>query len=284
MVQRSLLYSPGDNRGMLENAVETAADTVIFDLEDAVAPASKEAARRTVQSTLDALDDPVPNVAVRVNPYDRSGPEDVDAVVGDVATPPDSVLLPKVDDADPVEALHDQLAELGEADVGVVPLIETAAGVLSADDIAAAPGVTAVAYGDQDFTADVGATVTDDKTESLYARQRTVVAAAAAGIDAFDTVHTDIEDREGLREQTEFVVELGFDGKLAIHPDQIPVINEAFTPASDDIEWAEKVLAGQERASEADAGVFTVDGQMIDPPLVERARTIVRRAEAAGIR
>ena len=284
MVQRSLLYSPGDNRGMLENAVETAADTVIFDLEDAVAPASKEAARRTVQSTLDALDDPVPNVAVRVNPYDRSGPEDVEAVVGDVATPPDSVLLPKVDDADPVEALHDQLAELGEADVGVVPLIETAAGVLSADDIAAAPGVTAVAYGDQDFTADVGATVTDDKTESLYARQRTVVAAAAAGIDAFDTVHTDIEDREGLREQTEFVVELGFDGKLAIHPDQIPVINEAFTPASDDIEWAEKVLAGQERASEADAGVFTVDGQMIDPPLVERARTIVRRAEAAGIR
>ena len=284
MVQRSLLYSPGDNRGMLENAVETAADTVIFDLEDAVAPASKEGARRTVQSTLDALDDPVPNVAVRVNPYDRSGRADVDAVVGDVATPPDSVLLPKVDDADPVEALHEQLAELGEADVGVVPLIETAAGVLSADEIAAAPGVTAVAYGDQDFTADIGATVTDDKTESLYARQRTVVAAAAAGIDAFDTVHTDIEDREGLREQTEFVVELGFDGKLAIHPDQIPVINEAFTPASDDVEWAEKVLAGQERASEADAGVFTVDGQMIDPPLVERARTIVRRAKAAGIR
>lgn len=284
MVQRSLLYSPGDDRGMLENAVETAADTVIFDLEDAVAPASKAQARRTVQSTLDALDDPDPNVAVRVNPYHLSGREDVDAVVGDVATPPDSVLLPKVDDAGPIEALHDQLAALGESAVGIVPLIETAAGVLSADEIAAAPGVTAVAYGDQDFTADIGATVTDDKTESLYARQRTVVAAAAAGVDALDTVHTDIEDVAGLREQTEFVVELGFDGKLAIHPDQIPVINEAFTPASDEIEWAEKVLAGQERASEADAGVFTVDGQMIDPPLVERARTIVRRAEAAGIR
>jgi len=284
MVQRSLLYSPGDDRRMLETAVETAADTVIFDLEDAVAPASKEQARRTVQSTLDALDDPAPNVAVRVNPYDLSGRADVDAVVGDVATPPDSVLLPKVDDADPVEALHDQLAALGASNVGIVPLIETAAGVLSADEIAAAPGVTAVAYGDQDFTADIGATVTDDKTESLYARQRTVVAAAAAGVDALDTVHTDIEDVAGLREQTEFVVELGFDGKLAIHPDQIPVINEAFTPTSDELEWAEKVLAGQERASEADAGVFTVDGQMIDPPLVERARTIVRRAEAAGIR
>jgi citrate lyase subunit beta/citryl-CoA lyase len=284
MVQRSLLYAPGDDRRMLEKAVETAADTVIFDLEDAVAPASKEGARRTVQSTLDDLDDPVPNVAVRVNPYDSAGRADVDAVVGDVATPPDGVLLPKVDDADPVEALHDRLADLGASDVGIVPLIETAAGVLSADEIAAAPGVTGIAYGDQDFTADVGATVTDDKTESLYARQRTVVAAAAAGVDAFDTVHTDIEDATGLQEQTEFVLELGFDGKLAIHPDQIPVINEAFTPASDEIEWAEKVLAGQERASEADAGVFTVDDQMIDPPLVERARTIVRRAEAAGIR
>lgn len=284
MVQRSLLYSPGDNRGMLENAVETAADTVIFDLEDAVAPAAKERARRTVRSMLDDLGDPTPNVAVRINPYDLSGSDDVDAVVGEAATPPESILLPKVDDAEPVEALHDRIADLGETDVGIIPLIETAAGVLSAPEIAAAPGVTAIAYGDQDFTADIGATVTDDKIESLYARQRTVVAAAAAGVDAFDTVYTDIGDTEGLREQTEFVVDLGFDGKLAIHPDQVPVINEAFTPATDEIEWAEKVLAGQEQANEEEIGVFTVDGQMIDPPLVERARTIVRQAEVAGIR
>ncbi|WP_435065182.1 HpcH/HpaI aldolase/citrate lyase family protein [Halobaculum sp. EA56] len=284
MVQRSLLYTPGDDRDMLETAVGTDADTVIFDLEDAVAPAAKEEARRTVRSTLGDLEDPTPNVAVRVNPYDLSGRADVDAVVGGAEHPPDSILLPKVDDAGPVEALHDQLAEVGAPDVGIVPLIETAAGVIAAAEIAAAPGVTAVAYGDQDFTADIGATVTDDKTESLYARQRTVVAAAAAGVDALDTVHTDIGDTEGLREQTEFVVELGFDGKLAIHPDQIAVINEAFTPGEDELEWAEAVLAGQERASDEDAGVFTVDGQMIDPPLVERARTIVRRAEAAGIR
>jgi citrate lyase subunit beta/citryl-CoA lyase len=141
-----------------------------------------------------------------------------------------------------------------------------------------------VAYGDQDFTADIGATVTDDKTESLYARQRTVVAAAAAGVDAIDTVWTDIGDTQGLREQAEFAVDIGFDGKLAIHPDQIPVINDAFTPTSDQLEWAEAVLAGQERAADADEGVFTVDGQMIDPPLVERARTFVERAEAAGLR
>lgn len=284
MVQRSLLYSPGDDREMLENAVETAADTVIFDLEDAVAPDSKDGARRTVQSTLDELDEPTPRVSVRINPYGRSGRADIDAVVGNVAAPPDSIVLPKVDDAETVEALHDQLADLGATEIGIIPLIETAAGIVSAEAVAAAPGVTAVAFGDQDFTADVGATVTDDKTESLYARQKTVIAAAAAGVTALDTVYTDIEDTEGLREQTEFVVELGFDGKLAIHPDQVPVINEAFTPADDEIEWAEKVLAGQEQATEEGEGVFTVDGQMIDPPLVERARKIVHRAEAAGTR
>ncbi|WP_436926797.1 HpcH/HpaI aldolase/citrate lyase family protein [Halosimplex amylolyticum] len=284
MAQRSLLYSPGDDREMLEKAVETAADTVIFDLEDAVAPDAKDEARRTVQSTLDALDDPEPRLSVRINPYDHTGREDVDAVVGDVRNPPDSILLPKVDDAEAVEALHEHLAELDAGDVDIVPLIETAAGVISVEEIAAAPGVTAVAYGDQDFTADIGATVTDDKTESLYARQKTVVAAAAAGVDALDTVYTDIADTDGLREQTAFVVDLGFDGKLVIHPDQVPVINEAFTPSDDELEWAEDVLAGQEQASEEGAGVFTVDGQMIDPPLVERARKIVDRAEAAGIR
>ncbi len=269
---------------MMEKAVETDADAVIFDLEDAVAPDEKAGARETVRETLDALDDPTPGVAIRVNPYDRTGPEDVESVVGEVDSPPESVLLPKVESPGTVDALVEDLGALAREPVGVVPLIETAKGVVAAEEIAAAGGVDAVAFGDQDFTADVGATVTDDKTESLYARERIVVAAAAAGVDAFDTVYTDIRDLDGLREQAEFVVELGFDGKLAIHPDQIPVIHGAFTPDEEELEWAEKVLAGQERASEEGAGAFTVDGQMIDPPLVERARTLVERAEAAGIR
>lgn len=269
---------------MLENAVETGADTVIFDLEDAVAPAAKAEARRTVRSTLDALDDPAPSIAVRINPYGLGGRDDVDAVVGEAASPPDSVLLPKAEGSEAVAELRDHLVDLEAESVEIVPLIETAAGVVAAEAIAAAPGVVAIAYGDQDFTADVGATVTDDKTESLYARQKTVVAAAAAGVDALDTVYTDIADTDGLREQTEFIVDLGFDGKLAIHPDQVTVINEAFTPAADEMEWAEKVITGQEQASEEGAGVFTVDGQMIDPPLVERAEKIIERAEAAGVR
>ncbi len=284
MVRRSLLYCPGDDRGMMEKAVGTDADTVIFDLEDAVAPAAKDAARGTVGALLDDLSGTEPDLCVRINPYDRRGRTDVEAVVGGVSTPPDAIALPKVDTPETVEALADHLAGLGADGVDIIPLIETARGVVAVEGIAAASGVDAVAYGDQDFTADIGATVTDDKTESLYARQRTVVAAAAAGVDAVDTVWTDIGDTQGLREQAEFAVDIGFDGKLAIHPDQIPVINDAFTPTSDQLEWAEAVLAGQERAADADEGVFTVDGQMIDPPLVERARTVVERAEAAGLR
>ena len=284
MVRRSLLYCPGDDRGMMEKAVGTDADTVIFDLEDAVAPAAKDDARGTVQALLDDLSGTAPDRCVRINPYDRRGRADVEAVVGGASTPPDAIALPKVDTPETVEALADHLADLGADGVDIIPLIETARGVVAVEGIAAASGVDAVAYGDQDFTADIGATVTDDKTESLYARQRTVVAAAAAGVDAVDTVWTDIGDTQGLREQAEFAVDIGFDGKLAIHPDQIPVINDAFTPTPDQLEWAEAVLDGHERAADADEGVFTVDGQMIDPPLVERARTVVERAEAAGLR
>jgi citrate lyase subunit beta/citryl-CoA lyase len=269
---------------MLEKAVDSAADAVIFDLEDAVAPAAREAARRTVRETIGGLDDPAPAICVRITPYDREGPDDVEAVVRDGDRVPDGVVLPKVDRPELVERLTADLATAGAASVDVIPLVETAAGLVAVEEIAAAPGVAAIAYGDQDYTADVGATVTDEKTESLYARQRVVAAAGAAGVDALDTVHTDVEDTEGLREQARRVREFGFDGKLAIHPAQVPVINEAFTPTAAEIEWAEKVLAGDERASEAERGVFTVDGQMIDPPLVERARTIVRRAEAAGVR
>lgn len=284
MVRRSLLYTPGDEREMLEKAVESEADTVIFDLEDAVAPGRRHEARRTVRDTLDTLANPSPSISVRINPYDREGPDDVEVVIDEAERQPDSVVLPKADGPEAVKRLTDDLASADAASVDVIPLIETAEGLIEVEQIAAVPGAVAVAYGDQDYSADIGATVTDEKTESLYARQRVVAAAAAAGVDALDTVYTDIEDPEGLRKQTERVVEFGFDGKLAIHPAQIPVINKAFTPSRDQVEWAEQVIDGKRAADEESSGVFTVNGQMIDPPLVERARKILNRAEAAELR
>lgn len=284
MVQRSLLYCPGDEPEMMWKAVNSGADAVIFDLEDAVAPAAREDARQAVRETIDALDDATPSISVRINPVNRDGLQDVNSVLRDGESLPDSVVLSKVDRAETVATLTSHLTDVGAASVDIIPLIETAAGLVAAEEIVAAPSVVAIAYGDQDYTADIGATVTDEKTESLYARQRVVAAAGAAGVNALDTVYTDIDDTDGLREQTETVIEFGFDGKLAIHPDQVDVINDAFTPAPDEVEWAEKVITGKERADEADSGVFTVEGQMIDPPLVDRARTILDRADAAGVR
>lgn len=284
MVRRSLLYCPGNEREMMEKAVDSGADAVIFDLEDSVAPSARGEARRAVRDTLDTLGDTALSISIRINPYNGGGSQDVDATVRDGETLPDSVVLPKAESAETVERLTGHLADVGAESVDVIPLIETAAGIVAAEEIAAAPGVVAVAYGDQDYTADVGATVTDEKTESLYARQRIVAAAGAAGVDALDTVYTDIDDLDGLREQTETIITFGFDGKMAIHPAQVGVINEAFTPDPDEIEWAEKVDEGQEQANEAETGVFTVDGQMIDPPLVDRAQTILDRADAAGVR
>lgn len=288
MVRRSLLYCPGDDTGKMETAVRTPADAVVFDLEDAVVPERKADARRAVREMLDRNAerdaDRESDLAVRINPYDRGGADDVAAVVGEADEPPDSVVLPKAERPEAVERLRADLQDRGGETVGIVPLIETARGVVAAEEIAAEPGVTGVAYGDQDFTADVGATVTADKTESLYARQRLVVAASAAGVEAFDTVYTEIGDREGLREQTDRIVEWGFDGKLAIHPDQVPVINAAYTPEPAAVEWAETVVDRAEGRDADAAGAFVVDGQMIDPPLIERARTILERADAGDVR
>jgi len=191
-------------------------------------------------------------------------------------------MLPKVGDADTVERHASMLGER-DLEVAVFVLIETAAGVLRAEGIAAADPTDAVLFGAEDLAADLGATRTDAGTEVLYAREHVVLAASAAGVDAVDTVFTDFEDEAGLAEETRFALELGYDGKIAIHPAQVPVINEAFTPDRERVEWARRVLAAREAADEAGRGVFEVDGEMIDAPLIARAERIAERAAAAGI-
>jgi citrate lyase subunit beta/citryl-CoA lyase len=117
----------------------------------------------------------------------------------------------------------------------------------------------------------------------LYAREHVVLAASAAGVDAIDTLYTDFEDSEGLADDTDFALELGYDGKLAIHPAQVSVINEAFTPDPDRVAWARRVLSARETADREGRGVFRVDGEMIDAPLIARAETVRERARAAGV-
>ncbi|MGM0590261.1 MAG: HpcH/HpaI aldolase/citrate lyase family protein [Halobacteriota archaeon] len=278
MARRSVLFSPGDRPKLMWKAPNLGSDVVVFDLEDAVGPTKKDEARTAVHDVLADPDfDPDAEVLVRVNRDDAAA--DIDAVVDDDVRL-DGVMVPKVSGTGDVTTVRERLAEAGRP-VPLLAQIESARGLLRAEDIAFAEGVDALVFGAEDFAADVGATRTDEGTEMLYAREHLVLIASAAGIDAIDTVYTDFEDSEGLAAETEFALTLGFDGKLAIHPAQVSVINDAFTPPPEQIEWAQKVLAARDEAAAEDRGVFRVDGEMIDAPLVTQAERIAARAAAA---
>ena len=272
MARRSVLFSPGDKPDLMRKAPATGADVVVFDLEDAVAPERKEEGREAVSEVLtDPAFDPDCEVCLRVS-TDAAGTDL--ATVFDDAARLDAVMLPKVESAEDVDTLAAMLAER-DADLPVFALCETAAGVLHAEAIANADATTAVAFGAEDLSADIGANRTEEGTEVLYAREHVVLAASAAGVDAIDTVFTDIDDTDRLAEETAFARDLGYDGKMAIHPTQVPVMNDGFTPSDEQIEWARRVLAARDD-HEGD-GVFRVDGEMIDAPLLARAENVLDR-------
>ena len=281
MARRSLLFSPGDRPEMMRKGPASGADVVIFDLEDAVAPGGKAEARGTVAEVLsDPEFDPDCEVCVRVNADPTVADDDVKEALS--GNPVDSVMLPKVERPEDAETLADILDERG-VEAPLIAICESASGILHAEAIAAADPVDALAFGAEDFSANVGATRTAKGTEVLYAREHVVLAAAAAGVDAIDTLHTDIDDAERLAEETAFVLELGFDGKICIHPSQVPVVNEAFTPGPERIEWARRVLDAAEAAEREGRGVFRVDGEMVDAPLIGQAEQVRERARAAGV-
>jgi len=278
MARRSLLFSPGDQPELLQKAPGTGADTVVFDLEDAVAPSRKDRAREIVAEVLsDQSFSPDCEVCVRVNANRETARADIDAIAD--AARLDAVMVPKVETATDVEAVAGMLAD-HDREAPVIALCESAAGVLHAEEIAAARSVDAVAFGAEDLAADIGATRTEEGTEVLHAREHVVLAAAAAGVDAIDTVFTDIEDTDRLATETAFALELGYDGKMCIHPGQVGVVNDAFTPSEERVAWARRVL---DAAAASDAGVVRVDGEMIDAPLVAQAETVRERACAAGV-
>ncbi|WP_323675204.1 CoA ester lyase [Halorubellus sp. PRR65] len=288
MARRSVLFSPGDRPELMRKAPATGADVVVFDLEDAVAPARKAEARDAVVDVLTDDDfDPDCEVCVRVNPVAGDEPDadgataeaDVDALeshLDDMRL--DAFMLPKCASGDDVRSF-DYL--FPRQTPPVLALVESASGVLHAESIGLADATDALVFGAEDLSADVGATRTSEGTEVLYAREHVVLAAASADVDAIDTVYTDFSDASGLREETDFAIQLGYDGKMAIHPSQVDPINDAFSPAPEDVDWAERVLDAKADADADGRGVFQVDGEMIDAPLVAQAKRIVDRARAA---
>lgn len=283
MVRRSVLFSPGDQPSLMRKAPGIGADTVIFDLEDAVTPDRKTEARDMVRDMLTADSfDPDCEVCVRLTSDQSEADLDALSAGAPEALRLDGLVLPKVDSPQTIERRAEMAASYG-LDVPILALVETAAGVLAAEEIARAAPTDALLFGAEDLAASIGASRTSSGTEVLYAREHVVIAASAADVDSIDTVVTDFEDDEGLREEAKFAIRLGFDGKMAIHPAQVPIINDAFTPSQSERDWARRVLDARDAAREEERGVFEVDGEMIDAPLIHRAERIRDRAKVAGI-
>jgi len=283
--RRSRLYAPGNSPRILVGIELHGADCVLVDLEDSVPPAEKAAARVLVKHLLTAIDFPN-EVWVRINPLSLGGADDVREVL---LARPHGVALPKAESKDDILALAKELADAERA-VGaprgstwIMPILETGKGVLHAEEIASAdPRVVAVAFGAEDYTRDVGARRTPEAL--LFARSMIVAAAKAAGVQASDTVYANVDDETGLAAEAKLARDLGFDGKGAIHPAQVPALHAAFTPSEKEMEEARKIVAAAEEAEARGIGAIAIGGKMIDRPVLERAKRAIKLAERLGSR
>jgi citrate lyase subunit beta/citryl-CoA lyase len=273
----SRLYLPGNSPSLMINAYLHKPDGLILDLEDSVAPEKKPEARVLVRNALRSLDFGNTERMVRINQL-PAGLEDLDWLIPHGVN---LVLLPKCEQASQVEAVKARIDEIQNqnnlsGNVWIMPIIESAKGVANAVQIAAASKtVVALAIGLEDFTADLGVRRTQEGGESSYARSALVIAAKAAGIQAIDSVFSDVEDMEGLRDNVQRSRAMGFDGMGCIHPRQIPVIHENFAPDAEEIEKAGKIVIAFKEAQAKGLGVVSLGSKMIDPPVVKRAQKTI---------
>ena len=286
---RSMLFLPGNNPNMLINGNCLGADAVIFDLEDAVAPAEKDAARILVRNTMRYMDFAGCGRIVRINSIDTPyWQEDLRQIL---PYKPDLILLPKTSCAQDAITADEFITELEEElgfannTVGLMPLIETAMGVENAFSIASScKRIHALFLGAEDLTADLRCKRTKEGLEIEYARTRLVVAARAAGVDVFDTPFTDVNDDEGIVVDAELAKALGFTGKASISPRHVEVINEVFSPTQADIDYAYEVMDAIRIAKEQGRGAIALRGKMIDAPIVARAQQTIAMAEEMAMR
>lgn len=286
-LRRSMMFVPGNNPGMLQNAGIYGADAIIMDLEDAVAVSEKDAARHLVYEALKSIKYPC-EVAVRINhistPYGR---DDLDLIL---AAQPDLIRLPKAEQAADIQEIDAIITAAEEkhgfaaGSIRMMAAIESARGLRNAYDIAtASPRMVALAIGGEDFVADLKTNRTKDGKELFVPRGELVLAARAAGVDAIDTVFSNVNDDEGFIREATMIKELGFDGKSVINPRQIKLLHQIYTPQEQEIAKARQILAAYRDAVARKAGVVALNGKMIDTPVVARAQRILAYAAAAGV-
>ena len=286
-MRRSMLFLPGNNPNMLINGNCLGSDAVIFDLEDAVSPAEKDAARILVRNTMRYMDFRGCEIIVRINSIDTAyWKADIDAIL---PYKPQLILLPKTGSAADVLAADAYMSEVEDKlgmeknTVGLMPLIETAMGVENAYAIASATDrVKALFLGAEDLTADLQCKRTKESREIEYARGRLVVSARAAGVDVYDTPFTDVNDPEGMEADARYAKAMGFTGKASISPRHVEIINRVFSPTLAEIDYAYEVLDAIALAKAQGRGAISLRGKMIDAPIVNRAKQTIAAAESLG--
>lgn len=286
-LRRTMLYVPGNSPGMIRDAHIYGSDSVMFDLEDSVSPQEKDSARLLVYNALRSLDYGDTELVVRVN--DLRSPQGIQDLESMVRTGKVIIRLPKTECAADVEECEREILRieresgLPEGSTHMMAAIESAKGVLNAKEIAfASERLIGIAIGAEDYVTDLKTNRSAGGIELLFGRSMVLLAARAAGIDAIDTVYSDINNEEGFREEVRLIKQLGFDGKSIINPRQIGPVHEIYTPSEKEIEKSLRIMEAIEEAHRKGSGVISLNGKMIDKPVVERARCLLERAQAAG--
>lgn len=286
-LRRTMMFVPGNNPAMVKDAGIYGADSIMFDLEDAVSMAEKDAARDLVYEALQTQDYGDAELVVRVNGQDT--PYYANDVRAMVKAGIDVVRLPKAEDAEMVKKLDADITaaekEFGreEGSTMLMAAIESAKGVINAYQIASASDrMMGIALSAEDYTTDMKTHRYPDGAELEFARNMVLHAARAAGVAAFDTVFTNMNDTEGFYRETEYIHQLGFDGKSLVNPRQIPMVNKVYEPTKKEIENAKNVENAIKEAKLKGSGVISMNGQMVDRPVVLRAERVMRLAKASN--
>lgn len=284
-LRRSLHFVPGGNARMLNKALSLPADSLILDLEDSVTPDNKDSVRREVCDWIKNIDFGRQECLIRINPLDTTwGRADLDAVMEQL---PDGIVLPKVADRESIDFIDELMTGMEQkqdAESRSVSLVligaEVPAGVFNLPDMAKNPRVDAITWGPEDLSGALGAKAKRDEHGNYlevfsFVRSTCLLAAVAANVQPVDAVYVDIKNTAGLEKESKTAADMGFTGKITIHPSQIEIVNRAFTPSQEEIDDASELVAAFEENHAAGKMAFTFKGQMVDVPHLKRARKIL---------
>ncbi|MDN6640338.1 MAG: aldolase/citrate lyase family protein [Tetragenococcus sp.] len=286
-LRRTMMFVPGQNAAMLRDAPLYGADSIMFDLEDAVSLPEKDSARTLVHNALRTFDYSQVETVVRINALEAGGKLDVEAMI---LAGVNVIRLPKTETAQDivdVEKVITEVEKQNNIEVGTTRMmaaIESAEGVLNAPAIAkSSDRLVGIALGAEDYVTNLKTERYPDGKELFFARSMILHGARAAGIAAIDTVYSNVENPEGLESEVRQIKQLGFDGKSVINPRQIPIVNKIYAPKEDEVQDAKEIIWGLREAQEKGSGVVSVNGKMVDKPVVERAERVIALAVAANM-